>query len=154
MTKNIEVVDEQGNVYGATYPKRAKGLVKNGRARFVGNNRICLACPPCTNGISEGNMDNNKSTQNVDNCRNRQDDRPTSREIFEEVRWITESIRDNDFMQKLDDSIASICAAEDVNSDAMQAMVEAVCDTYKARTLVLEKTLTLYQQMLYNISGD
>lgn len=40
------VVDEQGNEYEATYPKRAKGLVKNGRARFVGENRICLACPP------------------------------------------------------------------------------------------------------------
>ena len=35
MTKNVIVVDEQGNEYGATYPKRAKGLVKNGRARFV-----------------------------------------------------------------------------------------------------------------------
>ncbi len=42
------VVDEQGNEYEATYPKRAKGLVKNGRARFVGENKnkICLACPP------------------------------------------------------------------------------------------------------------
>ena len=40
------VVDEQGNEYEATYPKRAKGLVKNGRARFVDENRICLACPP------------------------------------------------------------------------------------------------------------
>lgn len=48
MTKNVEVVDEQCNVYGATYPKRAKGLVKNGRARFVDENRICLACPPET----------------------------------------------------------------------------------------------------------
>ncbi len=44
--KNIIVVDEQGNEYEATYPKRAKGLVKNGRARFVGENKICLACPP------------------------------------------------------------------------------------------------------------
>jgi len=40
------VVDEQGNEYEATYPKRAKGLVKNGRARFVSENKICLACPP------------------------------------------------------------------------------------------------------------
>ena len=40
------VVDEQGNEYEATYPKRAKGLVKSGRARFVGENKICLACPP------------------------------------------------------------------------------------------------------------
>ena len=44
--KNIIVVDEQGNEYEATYPKRAKGLVKSGRARFVGENKICLACPP------------------------------------------------------------------------------------------------------------
>lgn len=44
--KNIIVIDEQGRVYEATYPKRAKGLVKNGRARFVNENTICLACPP------------------------------------------------------------------------------------------------------------
>ncbi len=44
--KNIHVVDAQGNTYEATYPKRAKGLVKNGRARFVDEHTICLACPP------------------------------------------------------------------------------------------------------------
>ncbi len=44
--KNIIVVDEQGREYEATYPKRAKGLVKNGRARFVDENKICLACTP------------------------------------------------------------------------------------------------------------
>jgi hypothetical protein len=44
--KNIVVVDEQGNEYEATYLKRAKGLVKNGRARFIEENKICLACPP------------------------------------------------------------------------------------------------------------
>lgn len=46
IAKNIIVTDEQGNEYEATYPKRAKGLVKNGRARFVSDNIICLACPP------------------------------------------------------------------------------------------------------------
>lgn len=46
MNKNIEVVDEAGNVYEPTWPKRAKGLVKHGRARFVDENRICLTCPP------------------------------------------------------------------------------------------------------------
>ncbi len=44
--KNITVVDEQGNDYEPTYPKRAKGLVKHGRARFVDEHTICLACPP------------------------------------------------------------------------------------------------------------
>ena len=46
MEKNIAVVDEAGNVYEPTWPKRAKGLVKHGRARFVDENRICLTCPP------------------------------------------------------------------------------------------------------------
>lgn len=44
--KNVCVVDDQGNQYEATYPRRAKGLVKNGRARFLSENIICLACPP------------------------------------------------------------------------------------------------------------
>lgn len=46
MTKNIEVVDASGRMYEATYPKRARQLVKNGRARFISESRICLACPP------------------------------------------------------------------------------------------------------------
>ena len=46
MEKNIQVVDEAGNLYEPTWPKRAKGLVKHGRARFVDENCICLTCPP------------------------------------------------------------------------------------------------------------
>ena len=46
--KNIRVVDEQGNELEATYPKRAKGLVKNGRARFIDEKTILLVCPPQT----------------------------------------------------------------------------------------------------------
>ena len=60
IAKNIIVVDEQGNEYEATYPKRAKGLVKNGRARFVSENKICLACPP--NTILEDTIMSNNST--------------------------------------------------------------------------------------------
>ncbi len=47
----MRVVDEYGNEYEATYPKRAKGLVKKGRARFLDEHTICLACP--ANEISE-----------------------------------------------------------------------------------------------------
>ena len=46
ITKNIRVIDAAGNEYEATYPKRAKGLAKNGRARFIDENTLCLACPP------------------------------------------------------------------------------------------------------------
>ena len=40
------VLDESGKQIGKTFPKRAKGLVKNGRARFIDETTICLACPP------------------------------------------------------------------------------------------------------------
>ena len=53
------VVDSQGNEYEATYPKRAKGLVKSGRARFVGDNKICLACPP------SDKLEDNKMSENI-----------------------------------------------------------------------------------------
>lgn len=46
MPKNITVVDDEGNTYQPTYPKRAKGLVKRGRARYVGEHCICLFAPP------------------------------------------------------------------------------------------------------------
>lgn len=35
MTKNVIVLDEFGNQTGLTYPKRARGLVKNGRAEYA-----------------------------------------------------------------------------------------------------------------------
>lgn len=43
MTKNIKVTDDNGNVLGYTYPKRAKGLIKNGRARYVDDCTISLS---------------------------------------------------------------------------------------------------------------
>jgi len=44
--KNVIVVDEKGNQLTPTWAKRAKGLVKQGRARWLDENMICLACPP------------------------------------------------------------------------------------------------------------
>ena len=49
MVKNVSVIDESGRLIGTTYPKRAKGLVKSGRARYVScesEDTICLTCPP------------------------------------------------------------------------------------------------------------
>lgn len=42
MEKNITVTDTHGNLIGTTYPKRAKGLVKNGRAEYIGDCEIRL----------------------------------------------------------------------------------------------------------------
>ena len=42
MEKNIVVTDAKGNAIGSTYPKRARGLVKHGRAVYVDDCTICL----------------------------------------------------------------------------------------------------------------
>jgi len=46
MSKFIQVIDEHGNTLAPTYPKRAKYLVKHGRARADGDNTIILLTPP------------------------------------------------------------------------------------------------------------
>ena len=56
--KNIIVVDENGNKLNSTYAKRAKGLVRHGRARWLDENTICLACPPDTLDSEDMNMEN------------------------------------------------------------------------------------------------
>ncbi len=64
MIKNITVIDGQGRVCGKTYQKRAKGLVKKGRARFAGKTVIRLVQP--VENQEEQNMD----TTNMENMAN------------------------------------------------------------------------------------
>ena len=46
MNKTVLVSDPDGREYEPTFAKRARGLVHKGRARWIGENRICLAVPP------------------------------------------------------------------------------------------------------------
>lgn len=56
MAKNVIVTDEFDNQIGLTYPKRARGLIKNGRAEYVSDDRIRLlkgAQTPSANNETE-----------------------------------------------------------------------------------------------------
>lgn len=44
--RTVDVFDCDGVQYQKTYLKRAKGLVKKGRAYFIHDNQITLVCPP------------------------------------------------------------------------------------------------------------
>ena len=63
--KTVRVLDEAGHEYEATYTKRAKGLVKHGRARFADDSQtvIILACPPNQNMILEDNTMNEQNNK-------------------------------------------------------------------------------------------
>ncbi len=58
MTKNVKVTDEFGRLIGTTYEKRAKGLVKNGRAIYVDDCTISMFTNPASSMTTEVTMIN------------------------------------------------------------------------------------------------
>lgn len=62
IAKNVIVTDEFDNQIGLTYPKRARGLVKNGRAEYVSDDRIRLLkgahAPSANNDTEDFKMSN------------------------------------------------------------------------------------------------
>ncbi|MDO5561086.1 MAG: hypothetical protein Q4F95_16030 [Oscillospiraceae bacterium] len=70
MEKNVIVTDRSGKVVGLTYPKRAKGLIKNSRAVYISSNEIRLqydAAVSCVNNYTEDDnmseLDTNKNEE-------------------------------------------------------------------------------------------
>ncbi len=128
--KNVIVVDEHGNEYEATYQKRAKGLVKSGRARFVDENKICLACPP-DKILEEKKMEQNKLT---------------AKEIFVQLTILQKQLTENSntSLHRLGDAITSI--GEEENEVRYEKVTE-ICDVFKTRELTLLKMLEMYEKM-------
>ena len=147
--KNIIVVDEQGNEYEATYPKRAKGLVKNGRARFVDENKICLACPPDKILEEEkmSNNTNNKSEQKVNGI--------TEQQIFEQITLLQKQLTDETAIPlfHLSDAVTAIARTEE-DADATvgtEQQITEVCSVFKARETTLLQLLLMYERMYADI---
>ncbi len=61
MEKNVTVLSSEGEMIGVTYPKRALGLVKKGRARYLDGDEtvIVLASSPVDITSQEDDMNNN-----------------------------------------------------------------------------------------------
>ncbi len=145
--KNIIVVDEQGNTYEATYPKRAKGLVKNGRARFIDENTICLACPPNTE-LEDKNMSENKKVI----------DEATAENTIEEpqkltINYVLEQIEK---IQNQTDHIGMALAAlgnmvpktNSTTPDVAGAeQAEAIAEVIESREATNQKLIALYEKM-------
>ena len=100
--------------------KRAKGLVKNGRARFINENTICLACPP--KEYLEDNKMENKLTE---------------REIFEQIVALQKQITENsaNSMHRLGDVIDSVYSTE--SHTRMTRTTSGACLSFYVTTSVL-----------------
>ncbi len=103
----IAVLNAANEKIGSTYVKRAKGLVKKGRARFIDENTIVLAdsgispCPPDINVYQEDKMMNElaiikNNAENEENVDCQKNGNLTDAEIFEELKLVRESLMDSE----------------------------------------------------------
>ena len=156
MTKNIIVVDEQGNEYGATYPKRAKGLVKNGRARFIDENKICLACPPneyledkeMSDNTNINTQEKSVSEKEIAVCESKSE--ITSEYIFAEIRAIREQT------QHLHEALAMLDGVDSVGPGDIGAGEKAkgIADVVKCRETTNQQILKFYEKAYDDLRRD
>ena len=143
MEKNVIVVDEQGNEYGATYPKRARGLVKNGRARFVEENKICLACPP-NNNLEDQNMEENK---NITVAEEIQNDQLTVVYILGQIEKI---FADNKHIHEALTKLEGVKSGE-MGDIGAQAKAQGIADVVKCRETTNQQMLRFYEKLYDDI---
>ena len=157
--KTVRVLDEAGNEYEATYPKRAKGLVKHGRARFTDESQtvIILACPPNQHMILEDNT-MNEQINNIENTEVTETDAIesapvlTAREVFDQIVALQNLISNEHTnpLHSLSSAIGSICSDTTWESDQLKCgAVNAVSTPYRMREETYQQMLALYRQM-YN----
>ncbi len=158
------VVDELGNEYGATWPKRARGLVKSGRARFIDENRICLACPPDKINESEDikmseniNIEAMEAVETAENTATKY----TLDYVLEQIENLQKQITENSnhSLHRLGDAVRSIYAndvkestcEDDAESydgeESRMSSVACVCEIFRYREETLKQMLAFYEKM-------
>lgn len=132
--KNILVVDKQGNEYEATYPKRAKGLVKKGRARFISENKICLACPP--DKLEDSDM------QNIDN--NLDTNKLTMNYVLEQIEKVAQQ---TDYLMEAIEKLGQMPVGNGPDDVAGSAKAEALGTVVKCRETTNQQLLKFYERL-------
>lgn len=143
--KNIIVVDEQGNYYEATYPKRAKGLIKSGRARFIDENTICLACPPY-------DMEDDKMSNNTENIvtERQQASELTMNYVLEQIEKIASET------EYLHNAISELSKTQSAGPGDIgaQGKAHALGEIVTSREQTNQKLLSLYEKMYDDLKSQ
>lgn len=147
MIKNITVTDSSGKILYSTYPKRAKGLVKKGRAKWIGEDAISMLAP----------LENEKEIKEMANIYEILDNQLSK--LQEQLRGADEQeaapVRIQ-ILKTLEEFKAQEHRAEAVKLvsaqvEAMQAALnaeEATAENAAARELTRQKMIELMEKML------
>ena len=154
----IEVVDSSGKIIGRTYEKRAKGLVKKGRARFTDENRITLLPSEDAHEYieTEGNkMDERINTENIENI-----SEENSQYTIESVMQCMKKILDD--TQYIKDAIFNVTEipsgdAGDCGSPgdiAGKAKAEAISTIVRERENTNQKLIDFYNKVYNDLKAQ
>ena len=154
----IEVVDSSGKIIGRTYEKRAKGLVKKGRARFTDENRITLMPSEDAHEYTETEgykMDERINTENIENI-----PEENSQYTIESVMQCMKKILDD--TQYIKDAIYNVTEipsgdAGDCGSPgdiAGKAKAEAISTIVREREDTNQKLIDFYNKVYNDLKAQ
>lgn len=124
MKKTIMVIDDLGNKRTETYERRAKGLVKKGRATYVDAHTICL---------TTHTKENQVETLSIQDILTRLDQVTNDKTHIKDAMLLMERI------------------PNDIDALAVQARSEAIADIVKEREETNRKIVELLEKMYDNI---
>ena len=173
MEKTIRVVDEYGNSYQPTYPKRAKGLVRSGRARFLTEDTICLTASmeellddpademeeaEFEDEMEETSMEPLQETANEPQwvkmtdeeveelCRTFNEEHACIREYLERLRSLCE---DTGYLSQASSTLEKI--PNDAPEDVARLKIEAIRDIVAEREKTIQNLMDHYMTLLYDV---
>ena len=144
--KNVIVVDEQGNEYEATYPKRAKGLVKSGRARFVDENKICLACPP------NEYLEDKKMTENTVEVKKAEEPASKILSIDYVLAQIEKIVENTAYITAAMDSLNSVQSVGPGDIGA-EEKAKGIADVVRCRETTNQQLLAFYTKVFNDLTA-
>lgn len=131
MAKNVLVVDEAGNHYAPTYPRRAEGLIKHRRAYWVGPGILCIRRPP--RKAEDYTMSNQTVLQDV-------------------LSRIDRILEDTSHLQSAFATIEKL-PNQQGESESTKARAKAICELVRAREKTNRQTLLLLERIYANEAG-
>lgn len=154
----IEVVDSSGKIIGRTYEKRAKGLVKKGRARFTDENRITLLPSEDAHEYTDTEgykIDERINTENIENI-----SEENSQYTIESVMQCMKKILDD--TQYIKDAIFNVTEipsgdAGDCGSPgdiAGKAKAEAISTIVRERENTNQKLIDFYNKVYNDLKAQ
>ena len=150
--RTVRVTDEAGHEYEATYPKRAKGLVKHARARFTDESQtaIILTCPPNydmnleDNTMNEQTMNTEATETEAAAAENTAAEKHTYEYALKQLEWITNQ---TDHIHLAISELGRLENEGTPCGGSAKSVAEGIADVVRCRETTAQKLIDFYAKM-------